>query len=50
MRQKTIFSLKAVANKELRVYMNEKNQVSAIKSMDWIDAFKSYLSIKIRNS
>jgi hypothetical protein len=36
---------KAVANKELRVYMNEKNQVSAIKSMDWIDAFKKKLFI-----
>jgi hypothetical protein len=50
MRQKTIFRFKAlytkaVANKELRVYMNEKNQVSAIKSMDWIDAFKKKLFI-----
>jgi hypothetical protein len=23
--------------------MNEKNQVSAIKSMDWIDAFKKII-------
>ena len=26
---------KPVANKELRVFMNSKNQVSAIKSLDW---------------
>lgn len=34
---------KAVANKELRVYMNEKSQVSAIKSMDWNDVFEKKL-------
>lgn len=34
---------KAVANKELRVYMNEQNQVSAIKSMDWNDVFEKKL-------
>lgn len=34
---------KAVANKELRVYMNEKNQISAIKSMDWTDIFEKKL-------
>ena len=26
---------KPIANKELRVFMNSKNQVSAIKSLDW---------------
>jgi hypothetical protein len=36
---------KAVANKELRMYMNDQNQVSAIKSMDWIDAFEKKLFI-----
>jgi hypothetical protein len=46
--QTTIFRYKAlytksVANKELRVYMNEKNQVSAIKSMDWSDVFERKL-------
>jgi hypothetical protein len=45
----TIFRFKALYTKavakELRVYMNEKNQVSAIKSMDWIDAFKKKLFI-----
>lgn len=30
---------KKIANKELRVTMNEKNQVSEIKSLDWIDEF-----------
>ncbi len=30
---------KKVANKELRVYMNEENKISAIKSMDWKDPF-----------
>jgi hypothetical protein len=34
---------KAVANKELRVYMNQQNQVSAIKSMDWMAAFEKKL-------
>jgi hypothetical protein len=34
---------KAVANKELRVYINEKKQVSAIKSMDWVATFEKKL-------
>lgn len=37
------FYTKAVANKELRVYMNEQNQVSAIKSMDWVATFEKKL-------
>ncbi|MFV5699705.1 hypothetical protein ACM55H_15160 [Flavobacterium sp. ZT3R17] len=41
----TIFRYKAlytkkVANKELRVSMNQENKVSAIKSLDWIDPFQ----------
>jgi len=41
----TIFRFKAlytkkVANKELRVSVNEENKVSAIKSMDWVDTFR----------
>lgn len=41
----TIFRYKAlytkkVANKELRVYMNNENKISAIKSMDWTDSFQ----------
>jgi hypothetical protein len=40
----TIFRYKAlytkkVANKELRVYMNQDNKVSGIKSMDWEESF-----------
>jgi hypothetical protein len=40
----TIFRYKAlytkkVANKELRVYMNQDNKVSGIKSMDWEELF-----------
>lgn len=31
---------KKIANKELRVTMNEQNQVSAIKSLDWEDLYK----------
>lgn len=31
---------KKIANKELRVSMNEKNQVSSIKSLDWVDEYK----------
>lgn len=31
---------KKIANKELRVSMNEDNQVSAIKSLDWVDKYK----------
>lgn len=30
---------KKIANKELRVTMNEQNQVAAIKSLDWKDEF-----------
>jgi hypothetical protein len=42
----TIFRYKAlytkkVANKELRVTLNETNQVSSIKSLDWVDTFES---------
>ncbi|WP_413998521.1 hypothetical protein ACMDB5_12125 [Flavobacterium sp. W1B] len=42
----TIFRYKAlytkkVANKELRVFMNNENKVSAIKSMDWVDTFQN---------
>jgi hypothetical protein len=38
----TVFRYKAmyekkIANKELRVTMNESNQVSAIKSLDWVN-------------
>lgn len=32
---------KKVANKELRVFVNEENLVSAIKSMDWDEKFDS---------
>jgi hypothetical protein len=31
---------KKIANKELRVTMNEKNQVSNIRSLDWTDVYK----------
>ncbi|PRZ20678.1 hypothetical protein [Flavobacterium granuli] len=37
-RYKALYT-KKVANKELRVYMNEENKISAIKSMDWKDSF-----------
>lgn len=30
---------KKIANKELRVTLNEENQVSSIKSLDWVDSF-----------
>lgn len=30
---------KKIANKELRVTMNEDDKVSAIKSLDWVDKF-----------
>lgn len=41
----TVFRYKAlytkdVANKELRVYMNDENKVSGIKSMDWETTFE----------
>lgn len=40
----TIFRYKAlytkkVANKELRVFMNEENRLSAIKTLDWVDLY-----------
>jgi hypothetical protein len=40
----TVFRYKAlyekkIANKELRLTMNEQNQVSSIKSLDWVDAY-----------
>lgn len=34
---------KKVANKELRVFVNEDNLVSAIKSMDWDEKFESQI-------
>lgn len=42
--QTTVFRYKAlytkkVANKELRVFMNDENKVSAIKTLDWIDSY-----------
>lgn len=41
-RYKALYT-KAVANKELRVYMNNQNKVAAIKSMDWNDVFERKL-------
>ncbi|MEO7977240.1 hypothetical protein [Flavobacterium sp.] len=35
---------KKVANKELRVFINEENLISAIKSMDWDDKFDSKIN------
>ena len=40
----TIFRYKAlyqkeIANKELQIFLNHKNQISAIKSLDWVDSF-----------
>jgi uncharacterized protein YcfL len=37
-RYKALYS-KKVANKELRVSMNEENKVSSIKSLDWVTPF-----------
>ena len=37
---------KKVANKELRIFVNEDNLVSAIKSMDWDEKFDSKLEGK----
>ena len=34
---------KKVANKELRVFVNEENLISAIKSMDWEENFENKL-------
>jgi hypothetical protein len=44
--QTTIFRYKAlytkkIANKELRVSINQQNQVSSIKSLDWTDTFQN---------
>lgn len=41
----TIFRYKAlyekkIANKEFRIFMNDKNQISAVKSLDWVDTFQ----------
>ena len=35
---------KKVANKELRVFVNEENLISAIKSMDWDEKFDSKIN------
>ncbi|RKR05322.1 hypothetical protein C8C83_4665 [Flavobacterium sp. 90] len=35
---------KKVANKELRVFVNEENLISAIKSMDWDEKFDSKIT------
>ncbi len=35
---------KKVANKELRVFVNEENLISAIKSMDWDEKFDAKLT------
>ena len=42
----TLFRYKAlyekkIANKELRVFLNEQNQISAVKSLDWVDTFQN---------
>ncbi|MBX9887127.1 MAG: hypothetical protein K2Y30_04225 [Flavobacteriaceae bacterium] len=42
--QNTVYRFKAmytkkVANKELRVFMNDENQLTAIKTLDWNNAF-----------
>jgi hypothetical protein len=37
---------KKVANKELRIFVNEENLVSAIKSMDWDEKFDSKIPEK----
>ncbi|MFV5687890.1 hypothetical protein ACM55M_04630 [Flavobacterium sp. ZT3R25] len=39
-RYKALYT-KKVANKELRVSINQENKVSAIKSLDWVDAFQN---------
>lgn len=39
-RYKALYS-KKVANKELRVSMNEENKVTSIKSLDWTDTFQN---------
>ena len=35
---------KKVANKELRVFVNEENLISAIKSMDWDEKFDAKIA------
>jgi hypothetical protein len=47
-RKETIYRYRAlyekkIANKELRVYVNEDNLISAIKSLDWDETFESNL-------
>lgn len=37
-RYKALYT-KKVANKELRVFMNDKDKVSAIKTLDWDDVY-----------
>ncbi len=37
-RYKALYS-KEIANKELQVYMNSKNQITALKSKDWSEKF-----------
>ncbi len=32
---------KKIANKELRITVNQNNQISAVNSKDWVDAFKN---------
>jgi uncharacterized protein YcfL len=38
-RYKALYT-KKVANKELRVSINQENKVSSIKSLDWVDTFQ----------
>lgn len=45
----TVFRYKAlyekkIANKELRLTMNEKNLVSSVKSLDWVDAYEKKIT------
>lgn len=42
--QTTIFRYKAlytkkVANKELRVFMNDENKISSLRTLDWVDVY-----------
>lgn len=48
-KQETVYRYRAlytkkVANKELRVFVNEENLISAIKSMDWDEKFDSKIT------
>lgn len=50
-RQETVYRYhalytKKVANKELRVFVDENNLISAIKSMDWDESFDSKINEK----